>query len=328
MNNYIQMFIIKDYDGHSLKSYIMPQFHEEINGIDGVNDPIFKSENDLKNYFTKKYNKLPDGIIFLWNFSDEIYEKIRSELPNTKIILWADDLHYYSTDAYLKNYKCYTDSDYILSHYDRFKEFYDLDIKEKILHFRNSCSELFLRDHINENSENKIYMYGAVNEHYPDRLYFKKNMEQKYENKFIFKQHPGYSGDLSIFTLDTATELYKYSISYTAGGFPITNLSPAPKIYGVGILGKFFEICGSGLLLLCSHNGLQSEFESIGFKNMNNYIHIDNNNFDEIIEFLFNQSNKDVILQIRKNGYELVKNNHMIKNRLEQINKFLLDKLQ
>jgi len=328
------VFIIKNYNGISLKNYIMPQFHEEINGIDGINDDNFSNNDNLYVYFIEKYNKIPDAIIFLWDYSDDIYDKIRNQLINTKIIIWADDLHYFNIERYKKMLKCYSNCDYILSHYNRYKEFYDLEIENKILHFGNSCSDLFIREKINEDSENKIYMYGAVNEHYKSRVFFKNKMLNDFNDKFYFKNHPGYDGDQSKITLSTVKEMYNYTFCYTAGVFPVCNLPEELnkykkniELYGSGILGKFYEISGSGLLLLCDNKGLKDELEKQGFKNMINYIHIDENNFDEIINFIFNDDNKEIIKNIRKNGFELVNNNHLIKHRMKLINDFLYDKL-
>jgi len=310
----------------------MNQFHEEVNNI-GNNcnfiihyDTDYKLSDDLSIYFISKYNDLPIYILFLWNLDQEVYNKIRKYLPNTKIIIWTDDIHWFNEDTYNNNYFTYNNADLILSHYNNYKDFYQLNINHKVYQFYHSCSTIFSRDNINLESIDEVYMYGAMNEHYKYRNEFYNNIKQSFPNKINYRPHPGYQGDQSHITKITSDELYKYSYGFTAAIYPIFDVleETDSKYY---LVGKFFEIPGSGALLLCNHYGVQSEMELLGFKDKINYIHINNDNFIEIMNYLFDQTNKEEILKIRYNGHQLVKNNHQIKNRIDNINSILLNRM-
>jgi len=322
------MLFIKSFDSNCLKNYIMNQFHEEVNNIGNNNnfiiyyDTDYKSHDDLSSYFINKYSAHPKYILFLWDLDQELCIKIRKYLSDTKIIVWTDDLHWFNIKTYNNNYFTYSNADLILSHYNNYKDFYQLDINHKVYQFYHSCSPIFIRDNINLESINEVYIYGAMNEHYKYRTEFYDNINKFFPNKFYYRPHPGYQGDQSHITKITSDELYKYSFGFTAAIYPIFEIKEKPnsKYY---LIGKFFEIPGSGALLLCNHYGVKDEMESLGFQNFVNYIHIDNDNFIEIMNYLFDQTNKEEILKIRYNGHQLVKNNHQIKNRMDNINSFL-----
>lgn len=322
------MLVIKCYNQKMLLNYIMPQFHEEVMGINGICDDIFLNVPNLREYFIKKYNMIPDCIIFLWIYTEEIQNKIKNELPNTKIGLWTDDLHWFNKDTYTTNKRCYINSNLLLSHYTNYKDFYNIDVNDKLLVFGNGCSEVFLKDKINYDSEDKIYMYGAINEHYGLRQEFVKNIEKHYPDKFICKKHPGYNNSNSNqnTSVETVNELYKYTFSFTAGIYPIFEI-PENKNSTFSLVGKFFEIMGAGCLLLCNDYGVKNEFNKMGFLNMTHYINVNNDNFEQIMKFIFDKTNKEKINNIRKNGYELVKSTRLIKNSCDKINKFIEKKL-
>jgi hypothetical protein len=322
------MFIIKCYNQKMLLNYIMPQFHEEIMGIDGVCDDQFKKELNIKEYFVKKYSMVPDCIIFLWIFSKDIQDKIRKELPGTKIGLWTDDLHWFDKNTYETNKRCFINSDLLLSHYSNYKDFYNLNVSNKLLVFGHSCSEVFLKEKINYNSEDKIYMYGAINEHYRLRQDFVKNIEKYYPDKFIYKKHPGYNNPNSNKNtpIETANELYKYTFGFTAGIYPIFEIKENENSTFY-LVGKFFEIMGAGCLLLCNDYGIKNRFNSLGFYDMKHYINVNNDNFDKIMKFIFDKTNRQKINEIRKNGYDLVKSKQLVKHTCDKVNKFIEQKL-
>ena len=320
------MLIIKNYDGESKKGYIMYTLYEEMINLIGICDTAFNHEKNIKQYFTEKYHQIPNAIIFyvfFSFFSKEMYTKIRVELPTTKIIVWTDDIHWFRRSTRDNNYFVYTHCDYILSHYNFYKMFYNIDIDNKIIRLRHSCSTIFLRDQINYNSDDKIYMYGAVGVHYHLRNNFLNKMK-KYSDKLVYYKHPGYHGDKHDVTINTAKTLYQYSFAFTSGSFPIFDIKETSST-PYYLVGKFFEIPGSGALLLCDDYGVKKELNEIGFYDMVNYININNENFDAIISFLFSQSNKEKINQIRKNGWELVKKKHSVTERLNDINKKIVN---
>ncbi|QKF94630.1 hypothetical protein QKU48_gp1172 [Fadolivirus algeromassiliense] len=322
------VFIIKYYIQSSLKNYIMQSLHEEIDNILGIIDTDFINYDNIAEYFINKYKKLPMAILFLWDFTDNIYKKIKKYLPNTKIILWTDDLHWYTKIQYEKNYYSYSHADIHLSHYNYFKMFYNLDIlPTNMIRLYHSCGSNFYRTSINMKSINKIYMYGAINaEHYRLRTWFLNLMQTHYPDKIIYKKHPGYDGIKVHDSIETSNELYNYTFCYTSGAFPnfeIKENTTTPYY----IIGKFFEIAGSGALLLCNDYNIKDELNLLGFYDMINYISINENNFFSIIKWIFDSNNIGKINTIRKNGHELITKMHITEKRIEFINNELKLKL-
>jgi hypothetical protein len=304
----------------------MYTFHEEIKNLIGINDIDFIHKDDLKIYFQEKYNKIPISILFLWTIDEDLYNKIRIQLPNTKIIIWTDDLHWYDKKIFDKNYFTFKNADYILCRYSYFKEFYNLYIENKLIKYNHSCNLFFFKENINFDSENKIYMYGAASHHYKLRLEFLERM-QKYKDKLVIKHHPGYECDGNIETINTSEELHKYSFAFTSGAFPVFEI-PETSVNMYYLIGKFFEIAGSGVLLLCNDYGVKEELNELGFFDMIHYINIHENNFDFIIKWLFDNKNIDKINEIRKNGHNLIKEKYTTKKLIEYINKILEKKLK
>ncbi|WP_346209176.1 glycosyltransferase [Aeromonas salmonicida] len=81
---------------------------------------------------------------------------------------------------------------------------------------------------------------------------------------------------------------------------------------------KFFEVPSQGLLLF----GFKTvDLESFGFVDGINYIEVTKENFLEKIKDFKN--NPESYLQIRRNGFELIKARHTVSKRLEQLQAYL-----
>lgn len=317
------MFIIKSYDGESMSEFIMYTFHEEVMLLTGECNTEYETQDDLCEYFNEKYNRIPDGILFIKHICPKIYTRVRQQLPGTKIILWTNDPHWHSIEEREMNRFSYTNADIHISHYNYFKMYYNLDIDDRVIHMPHSCNSDFFRKDVNLYSIDKIYMYGSTHSaHYRLRIWFINKIKEKYANTLVLKKHPGYWGDYRQESIDTAKELYKYSFSYTSSAFPKFEIKETPTT-PYYLIGKIFEIAGSGVLLLCNDYNIREQLNELGFYDMVNYVNIDENNFDERMKWLFNDKNKVDIWRIRFRGYELVKNNHRTIKRIDGVNKKL-----
>ena len=102
------------------------------------------------------------------------------------------------------------------------------------------------------------------------------------------------------------------------------------SIYGY-IVSKYFEIPATGALLLAENpNKDHKEFdnlESLGFIDNVNYISCTKDNIQDKINWILDPLNKCKIDEIRKNGMEMVRNNHSIKKRAVFIHKYLSRKI-
>jgi hypothetical protein len=299
--------LIKHYDGSALTRFIMISFHEEIHNIEGKCDLAYANSANFETYFKTTYGELPSAILFLWNVDPKIAAKIKAEIPSTKIVLWTDDLHWYKEEAYQANLRDFKLADVIISHYDYYKMFYNLDVSSKLIKMTHCCGSHFERDQINYESENKLYLYGSIAlPHYPLRQVFYDRIKKTHPDLIEYKPHPGYGAHKIPESVVTSDALYKCSFAFTSGAFPkFSVVEKADTPYY--LVGKFFEICGSGVLLLCNNYGVESQLEAIGFEAGIHYLNINTENHDEVMAFILAPENKDKILKIRENGFNLVK---------------------
>ena len=84
------------------------------------------------------------------------------------------------------------------------------------------------------------------------------------------------------------------------------------------VVGKYFEIPLSGALLLAEYT---SDLDNLGFKNGENYISVDKDNFFEILDYIISRSEK--YRDIRMNGRQLILDNHTNINRFEQFREII-----
>ena len=92
-------------------------------------------------------------------------------------------------------------------------------------------------------------------------------------------------------------------------------------LYYPYIVSKYFEIPGCGALLIAHVlPEMEEELSRLGFVDNLNYIAF--KNVDELIEkcnYIFDEKNKNEIETIRINGYNLIKNNHLISHRIKEL---------
>lgn len=255
--------------------------------------------------FILEYGKIPDFILG--------YEIFQYPSNNSKKILITEDLHHRGLEVYDKLFE---QVDIILPRFNIINNLFNDKFKNKIIEFPLYCSHSFLTININFNSINRVVSYGNIDHpQYHLRAKWINYMSINHANKFNF---------LKMNSEDTSNEIKKYSFGLVCGYEPIPfkNINQDKNSY---IVGKFFEIMGGGLLLLADTSGLKEELTDYGFINMENFIEISFNNIDIIIDFIFNPKNKNKINEIRENGYNHIKKNHLLKNRIQTI-KDIFDK--
>lgn len=102
-----------------------------------------------------------------------------------------------------------------------------------------------------------------------------------------------------------------------------------PSVYYPYIVSKYFEIPGCNCLLLAQVlPEMRDEFKSYGFIENENYLEF--KDIDDLINkcnYIFDPNNKEIIEKIRQNGFDLIKNNHLITNRVKTILNIINKKL-
>ena len=153
---------------------------------------------------------------------------------------------------------------------------------------------------------NKIILSGKLLEQYPERIKF-NNLKNK--NIEILKY------DLSYRVKNKCDEYVKLLSNYICA---FVSFATKPR-FKWGIIHKIYEVLSAGCLLLCPINHEKS-LKEIGLINNENYMLIDfNNNPNEKINFICDKTNKKLIDNIRKKGFELAKNKLNAKNKFEEL---------
>lgn len=250
-------------------------------------------KNNLKDYMLEKYGCIPK---FLISFLElESFENIIDELSNIlKVVFIIDDIHHSKRIRKVrcpvinKSYICFNTYGYQFNKWG-------LPNIENNYFFPHSAHWII---DFNENPINKVLGSGRISSIYPDREFF-FNLAEKNKHVEIFKCSFGYrdSNQNNIF----GKRFYEYLNKY------LCCFVDCARDY---ILCKTFEICGCGSLLLCMNENLVDIFEKLGFKDNYNYISCNRENIEEKIKFIVDDNNKSTIDQIRKNGYELIKEKH------------------
>jgi len=279
-------------------------FNEFINMLYKNIDLKYENITDIldENYFLTKYNILPSYIIS--------YENLNFPNVKCKKILITEDLHHIELDVYKNSFK---NIDYILSRFNIINNLFPDLFNDKIIYFPLYCSNIFLSNNINFESENKITLYGNI-------TLLPQYIQRKTWHDFFCNNYNQIYNYINDSSHNTSLTLGKYSFGFCCGYVPELFRNNSNNCY---LVAKFFEIPGKGLLLLADINGLEKEMEDAGFINMINYISVTFENIDNIIKFLLNPENKNLINEIRINGYNLIKNNHLISNRIDTITKLI-----
>lgn len=305
-------------------NFIHNSINEYLSWLDVEYDPDFLNDENINlEYSIRKFGQTPNVIVIL-----EISQNsnlLRNVYKNSKIVTYTNDIHYFDFPSKNLKYLTYSNSDYIIAYYNKIKRFYGL--KKKIYHAPHNCCSIFMRDQINVNPIKKIYMYGMIDNHYPLRKEFVDKIRKKYFNRLVLKPHPGciFKDGKQAYdeSVKTANELNQYFCSFTSGLFPKFEIEEK-ETDNFYLIGKFFEIMGNGPLLLCNDYKVKDQLENLGYYRNQHYIHIDKNNFDSTISYIFNDKNIEEINQIRRRAQEHTRNNHYSAILNRKLNGFLL----
>jgi hypothetical protein len=91
------------------------------------------------------------------------------------------------------------------------------------------------------------------------------------------------------------------------------------------IVAKFFEIPACGSCLIAYDKYVKEPLKELGFIDSENYISISDDNLEDKLKWIFDSNNNDEIERIRKNGFDFVRNNHMLSHRIDKLITYLKD---
>lgn len=171
---------------------------------------------------------------------------------------------------------------------------------------------------IDLNPVNKILLSGFVHRNvYPHRYNIKYNVckQKKYKKMIDVLEHPGYIEQKhNIVGSNYANYLAKYKCCIGTSGCLIFANNEKKYV----LVTKIIEICCVGSLLLCDDD-IMDEMTNLGFVPDKHYISFNMENLRKKIDWILDSKNDNEILDIRKNGQKLVKDNHLAIHRAKFI---------
>ncbi len=273
---------------------------------------LIQNKKNLKQFFLNEYGELPQYLISFSDFNTlcDIYLEI---FDYCKLVVILCDIHHGKS---IKNYRkpVIEKATYVLNNYGYLFEKYFPKHKGNIF-FPHSIA---YKINFNHNPIQKILVSGHSNkEIYPNRHIM---IEKSKQNNNIYYHSPDYSGYRISDSDSNKTFGKKYYNLLNKYLCCFTDDANDNRPY---IVAKFFEIMGTGSLLLACNKNTKNEFSNLGFIDGVHYISCDTDNIDDKIKFILNSENKDEINKIRYNGYLLVNQKHDYIYRAHEINKLL-----
>lgn len=278
---------------------------------------LFYEENNNLIDIIESYEKI--NIIYFFRANQFIKDNINiiEKMNIIKKIIYIDDLKNSNEIEYLIKIKnnIFNDFDLIISTYKyHFKNIFNYINNDKIYWMPHSFNEEFKIDY-NKEPKNKLLLTGYIeNNIYPMRKIINDlKKEDKYKYKIDILEHPSYREKIkhNLIGKKYIIKLNKYRFGFTCC---LNNITPY-------IVQKFFEIPGSGSLLIAYDKYIKNELEKLGFKDNENYISINESNYKEKLDYIFDEKNNEILEKIRYNGYKLINENH---NHYQRINDLML----
>ncbi len=266
----------------------------------GINQ---ETKTDIKNILFFRAN----------TFISQNYQQIK-ELKDIKKILYVDDLHRSLEIRELKHLDAnIIDSfDLVISTYAYyFNNYFPLVPKEKIYWFPHSFNEQ-LKVEYNQNPINKILLCGSISDAYPMRQKM-LSLTSKYPIDVL--EHPKYSKAKlhDIIGKKFIQKLNEYKYVFTCC---LNEKIPY-------LVQKFFEIPGSGALLIGYDRWVKEPMTELGFIDMENYISVNEENLEEKLNYILDEKNNELIEKIRLNGYNFIHSNHTHQHRVDEFVKYI-----
>jgi len=225
---------------------------------------------------------------------------------NVQIIYKVDDLHPYneSTNKCIENaHTIIGPYQYLFNSNEISKMFKNIN-PDNTFHIPYSAVDDFFKDiEFNDNPINKIFVSGFIDYRYPLREFIVNN--DAFKDYIELLSHPSYNN----YTHDCINNTYYKKLNEYLCCFVDSSL------YNYVLL-KVFEICSVGSLLLVEET-IGNELNNLGFYDNINCIFCNQNNLENKIKWILNSENRHSVDNMRKNGMELVRQNHTTKKRSE-----------
>ena len=258
-------------------------------------------------------NKPPEIVLSFENMKD-IHE---ANIPeDVKIYIILDDLHH----AYC-NPNNIINSKKVYGIFTMYAYCYDIFYPKKQRVYLTPHAVTFTRD-FNEKPIEKVLLSGRMNKSvYPFRqIVLEKSKKSKDIDRLVpnvsYRLNKRTNNEKSIYGQKYVDYLGKYLACFTC------DLSEQRPY----LVCKHFEIMASGSLLLAGNMHTKQIFEELGFIDMEHYVAVTIENFDEKVKYVLDPKNRELIDKIRRKGYELAKEKHTYLHRARFIDSVIRGK--
>ena len=270
----------------------------------------------MRDKLMEVFGELPRVILF-WE-SYHLLGEHAHELAymNCHKCIFADDLHWWSSEEEKRKFVCYSLCDTILSSYAYvFDNSYpQLSRVKQLVWVPHSASPDFMLGY-NDYPENAILLSGSLGRHYPLREQMKR-LHEEHSYAIAYHPHPGYSCDYDYDNNLDVGQGYAAKIHNYRAGF--TDSSTYQYV-----VAKYFEIPATGALLMAD-TAVAAQLKELGLIEYEHYLPVSSENMEEKIQYVLNEKHHQEVDEIRKRGQELIQARHKTSDRARLIDEVCL----
>src|SRR5213078_597587 len=261
----------------------------------------------------RELGELPETILF-WEGYDflNVHARDIQNLRSRKIIL-VDDLHCWQELQRQKKAVGFAVCDMVLATGGYlWNELYpEFAGSKQLAWVPHSASPDFMVPY-NSHPANSIFVSGAAGAFYPlrERMWI---LHAQGAQSLVCQSHPGYYTGYDYEQHGYVGRSYAMKINNYRAAFTDSS------IYKY-VVAKYFEIPATGALLLAD-DSVGGPLKELGFIVNEHYVPVSEENLEERIRYVLDESNHEELDEIRRRGQELVWERHKTSDRAKQIDK-------
>ncbi|KAL7688610.1 hypothetical protein Plhal304r1_c018g0063331 [Plasmopara halstedii] len=311
--------------GYVLRSFL--SLFQELKAEHGWED-LDTSKTPMKVLYDMDRIRAPSCMLFCLNsFSYPMallqeYTAYIHELRTlgTIIVVWNDDLHYYDQfDPIVLRDQILTKVDVMVGTYAYFMDDYFASVTDSVnerdlpltVWIPHSSGLDFVNSSFNEYPINKILLSGKLGSNWYPLRHWLGTYQQNHHDMMDLYQHSGY------YVADNQSAIYaSYLRSYRAG---ITT-----TLIFQYVIAKIFEIPSTGALLAVNRD-VGPLLAALGMNEGEHYVGYDRRDPEAAIWWINNPTNWPEIDRIRRAGMDLVREKHLVTNRVKALDLFMTE---
>ncbi len=188
----------------------------------------------------------------------------------------------------------------------------------KIIHAGNRCPDEFAWPTVNLEAEDELFVYGAM---YPERRRFLEEASKFWPVKH-YSRPPGggYGANNLHLAKETSRRMRRCAYAFASGyGFHDDPKGARNSRHHWYLVAKFFEVMGTGCLLICDDTGVRDQLEELGFRAGEHYIRAAPGEvcLSELRKYV--RANPKVITDMRERAHKLVIESYTVRDTCASI---------